>query len=182
MFPLANGVFLAFTLSLYMFTTFPTVQMYPLYRSLMGDKTAHQLVTAWGGIYPLCGMMGLVALGPLVDKLGLRFTITLCIPLAVVNSQLFTVRMYGIQIAAQVLLAYLTNVTMVFVPRFCLHYAPAEIFGTVFGLYGFMNGLCQMALTPLATLVGASIAQAFYKTASKAFGFIFSIDIWAGFS
>lgn len=162
LYPKVTILFSLYNFFNYMWCVYPQFNMLELYTALVGPKLAHSLVVVWGAIFPTAGVILVLSLGPFVDKFGYVETIGLLIFPAILNTCLYSTPDFYVQCFAQVLLAGLSNSWNVILPRFCLHYAPPELFGTIYGLQASVIGISQTIGTPLSTWVGKFVAQALH--------------------
>jgi len=161
--PSVCTLFLCYSMAQYMFTAYPSFEMYPLYEDLVGATKAVELVNIYGGLYAFIGAICVLVFGKIVDLIGMVQTIALMnIPL-LVNSYLFSVPNVHTQVIAQVLLTWVGNAWYVLTPRFCTLYAPPELFGTVNGLFSGVLGVGQICLTRFGTWACKRLTKLFFS-------------------
>lgn len=171
LYPRVNVLFNLYCFFNYMWNNYPQFEMLQLYTGLLGSKQAHRLTVVWGGVFPVAGVIFVLSFGPFVDKVGYLETIGLLLVPTIVNSVLYSVPSFYVQCVAQVLLACLANTWNVISPRFCLHFAPQELFGTIYGVQGTIVGVLQTLGTPLSTLIGNFFANEIHVKGFSAYNF-----------
>jgi len=179
------SLYWGYSMLLFMFLVYPVFEMYPLYRGLVGTAKAVDLVDIFGGIYACIGAGSLLVFGRIVDKFGMAPSIAFVNIPVIICAYLYSVPSIPAQVAAQVLLSFMSNVWYVFAPRFVTAYGPPELFGTVFGLFAGALGLGQVILTKLGTYVSKSLVQTFsnmHVQVQHTTVYLLTIDSWCSLS
>jgi len=182
--PGISALFFGYSMFQYMFSVYPSFEMYPLYVKLLGVARADTLVHIFGGLYSCVGALFLVTFGKLVDQVGLAQAIFWLNVPTVMNAYLFTVPSMFAQVSGQVLLACMTNAWYVFLPLFCSVYGPPELFGAMYGIFSALLGFGQIVCTRFGTLVTLTIVDAFYHGSTTiwvpppGFKILTTIHVW----
>jgi hypothetical protein len=177
--PTLSVLFFVQEMAQYMFTVYPSFEMYPLYKGLLGSSKAVELVNIYGGTYACIGAACLLLSGRIVDRIGMVRAICCLNVLVIVNAILYAVPTFWSQVVAQVVLAWVINVWYVFIPRFCMAYGPPELFGTMYGVISGLLGLGQIVLTPVGTWACSAIMLHFFHGyTSPATPILVTIDLW----
>jgi hypothetical protein len=162
----------------YMFGVYPQFIMYPLYQALLGTAEATTLVDIFGGLYACFGCIALLSFGRFVDKIGFEGALAfLNIPI-ILNFVAYCIRNFYSQVIGQLLLSFQGNAWYVFVPRFCLSYAPPELYGSAFGISGTILGFFQILGTPFGTMLSSFLDNLVTKHPSPALPYLTTIGIW----
>jgi hypothetical protein len=148
---------IAYSCSAYMFGVYPQFVMYPFYQALMGTATATTLVDIFGGLYACLGAISLLFFGRFVDNVGFVKSMGYLNIIIVANFICYCIPSFLPQVVGQVLLAFQSNAWYVLVPRWCLSYAPPELYGSAFGISGGILGIFQMIGTPFGTMASSFI-------------------------
>lgn len=180
--PGVSCLFVLYQIAQYMFSVYPMFIMYPFYTDLVGTAKAIELVDIFGGTYACIGALSLVFFGKVVDYIGLVQAIFLLNVPTVLNAALYAVPQILAQVIAQVILSFIGNVWYVLIPRFCTIYAPPEIFGTMYGVYGTLLGAFQIFLTRFGTWAsGLLMLYIFHGHPPSAAPYLATIDVWCFF-
>jgi len=148
-YPVEHVLFVSGCCSLYMFTWYPTVQMYPFYFAMFGSSGATYLVNSFAVIYGFFGALSVVFAGRLIDWLGMRKAILFNNVLVILIWATIMVETVPSQLACQVFITFSTSMFGLFAYRFCMIYAPPEIFGTYTGCLMTILGLFQVTLSSI---------------------------------
>jgi len=178
--PRISVLFFLYQMFQYMFAVYPILEMYPLYKDLMGRAGAVELVNIFGGTYACIGALCLLVSGRIVDRIGMSHAIGWLNVAILANSVLYMVPTIPAEVAAQVVLAVISNIWYVFVPRFCMAYGPPELFGTLMGIDGAFLGVGQIWLTRFGTWACSAIMLYLYRGhAQPAMPYLMTINLWA---
>eukprot|EP00466_Bigelowiella_natans_P009198 jgi/Bigna1/75924/fgenesh1_pg.38_\ len=180
-YPLENATLLAHVMLLYVFVLFPILDMYPFYCAIFKDeKVATQLVDIFAAIYGLCGAVGAILIGMLMDKFGLLIMFGIIQVATTLVATLLISGEYGVQIGAQILLVVLAQLLSIVVNRFAMLYGPPELYGTYSGIQMAFLGFGQMLLIPAIKLFGSIIyPPSMYQAATR---YVMTFSVLGGLS
>lgn len=162
----------------YMFGVYPQFVMYPFYQALLGTAEAASLVDIFGGLYAVFGAFFLIMFGRFVDSVGFEKSLLLMNIPVVMNFVFFCCPNFDCQVLGQVLLSLQSNVWYVLVPRWCLSYAPPELYGSAFGISGGVLGIFQMIGTPFGTMLSSFIDKEVTTNSGPALPYLTTMGIW----
>jgi len=165
----------------YMFGVYPQFIMYPLYQALVGTAEAITLVNIFGGLYACLGAVSLILFGRLVDYIGFEASIAFMNVPIILNQVMYCIPSFVPQVVGQALLAWQANAWYVLVPRWCLSYAPPQLYGSAFGISGGLLGVFQILGTPLGTLLSTWIDKLVTDRPSPAMPLLTTLGIWCFF-
>ena len=116
----------------------PTQNMFYYYEAIwpgtMGTHIVINLVNMFAIIYGCGGFFSSILGGKLCDSIGImNFTIIVALS-SLITSICLLVETQWSQIAAQVVITFGSNLYSIVILRYCVLYAPQELFGTISGL------------------------------------------------
>jgi len=136
MYRVANGILLVFSVAYCLSIIGPMQQMLFYYEALFGKSSpeSKELVNVWAMLYGMGGFACAIGGGALCDRLGLNRFVLLVAFCSAFVAALLPVRDFGTQVAVQVALTLGLSLYTIVVNRFCMLYAPPDLFGTLGGV------------------------------------------------
>lgn len=144
---------------MYMFSWYPTMQMYPFYVGMFGAQEATLLVDRFALIYGILGAVATIGAGRVLDYVGLKKGLVLVNTLNLAAWGCLMIPSTSAQVGFQVCLTFSLNGIMIVMYRFCMLYAPMQLFGTYTGLVALIMGAFQIACTASATFVKSRVVK-----------------------
>lgn len=154
-FPVANALFVAFIVGVYMFVIFPIQQQLYYLTALMGHAQATRLVDLFAIVYGSGGALSALFMGTVVDKLGLRRTLMVTLALFVALLVAMLSPNFIMQVLGLCIMTLIFNFVSIIALRFALVYSPGENFGTYSGAMIAFLAISQVVLSPVVALVRA---------------------------
>ena len=145
---------------MYMFAWYPTMQMYAYYVGMFGAAEATRLVDIFALIYGIIGAVATIFAGRLIDWVGLAKSAIFVNLLNLVAAAAFLIPTVASQIFFQVCLSVSMNLFFIFMYRFCMLYAPVQLFGTYTGVIMLIMGAFQMGFSACASYLKGRVVHA----------------------
>jgi len=158
-YPVEHILFISGCCGMYMFSWYPTMQMYPFYVGMFGAAEATTLVDEFAVIYGILGSLGTLFAGRVLDWIGLKKALFATSILNMVALAALWTPTVPSQLFFQVFLTLSLSMFQIFVQRFCMVYAPVQLFGTYSGVIMLIMGLFQMVCSAVASLVKSHVAN-----------------------
>jgi len=128
----------AFSSAYFLSIMLPTQSMFYYYEAIwpgmIGMHVVINLVNTFAIIYGCGGLFSSIFGGKLCDTIGIvNFTLTIAM-CSLVTAICLLIETQWSQIAAQILITFGANLYSIVILRYCVLYAPQELFGTISGL------------------------------------------------
>lgn len=181
-YPVEHMLFVSGCCFMYMFTWYPTMQMFPYYFRLFGRANATYLVNCFAVIYGMLGAIATIMTGRIVDWIGVQKAVGLNNCMIVVTLTAFLIPTLWSQLIFQTFLTCVLSFFQVFAYRFCMLYGPPEIFGTYTGILLSCMGIFQVSCTAVLSLVLSHVGkyETLFVQGMTAFFGICAISTWTG--
>jgi len=148
---------------LYTSVYIPVIQMYPLFSARFGVSNALALLKDFSLIYGIGGAVFAIFGGRFCDWLGIKWTMAFTLVLSILGAIALAIPTVSSQLVWLGILTVQISMVNILVYRFCMLYAPVQLFGTytgvVFVLMGVFEILASWAFSALLANVSGSSSK-----------------------
>lgn len=153
-----GAILVAHVFALYMLQTLFLIEQYHYYDALFGSDEAEDLVNVYALVFAVGGIPVSLVGGLLADSAPPSATVVVWDLTAAVFTCVTIVNNRGAQYASMGVLTVLANVYYLATPPLVMFYAPAELFGTLFGALQALIGVLQILLVSLEDAIASALA------------------------